>query len=47
MDLSKMFTFLRRYFKESVANAIVFLASEQFSFLCGETIRVNGGKVMT
>ena len=31
---------------QDVANAIVFLASEQSDFLCGETIRVNGGQVM-
>jgi len=31
---------------EDVANAIVFLASDQSSFLCGEIIRVNGGQVM-
>ena len=31
---------------EDVANAIVFLALEQSDFLCGETIRVNGGQVM-
>ena len=31
---------------EDVANAVVFLASEQSDFLCGETIRVNGGQVM-
>lgn len=29
-----------------VAKAVVFLASEQSDFLCGETIRVNGGQVM-
>lgn len=31
---------------EDVANSIVFLASERADFLCGETIRVNGGVVM-
>jgi len=31
---------------EDVAKAVVFLASEQSDFLCGETIRVNGGQVM-
>lgn len=31
---------------EDVARVIVFLASEQSDFLCGETIRVNGGQVM-
>jgi len=29
-----------------VAKAIVFLASEKSDFLCGEIIRVNGGKVI-
>ena len=29
-----------------VANAILFLASHQSDFLCGETIRINGGQVM-
>lgn len=31
---------------EDVAKAIVFLASDQSDYLCGETIRVNGGQVM-
>jgi len=31
---------------EDVAKTVVFLASEQSDFLCGETIRVNGGQVM-
>ncbi len=31
---------------KDVANAVVFLALEQSDFLCGETIRVNGGQVM-
>ena len=31
---------------EDIANVIVFLASEQSDFLCGETIRVNGGQLM-
>lgn len=31
---------------QDVAAAIVFLASEKSDFLCGETIRVNGGQVM-
>ena len=31
---------------QDVANAIVFLASAQSNYLCGETIRVNGGQVM-
>lgn len=31
---------------EDVAKAVVFLASEKSDFLCGETIRVNGGQVM-
>ena len=31
---------------EDIAKAVVFLASEQSDFLCGETIRVNGGQVM-
>jgi 3-oxoacyl-[acyl-carrier protein] reductase len=31
---------------EDVAKAIVFLASEQSDFLCGETVRINGGQVM-
>ncbi|MCX6222365.1 MAG: SDR family oxidoreductase [Bacteroidia bacterium] len=31
---------------EDIAKAITFLASEQSDFLCGETIRVNGGQVM-
>ena len=31
---------------EDVANAVVFLASEKSNFLCGETIRVNGGQTM-
>ena len=31
---------------EDVANAVAFLASEQSDFLCGETIRVNGGQIM-
>lgn len=31
---------------QDVANAVAFLASEQSDFLCGETIRVNGGQVM-
>jgi 3-oxoacyl-[acyl-carrier protein] reductase len=31
---------------KDVAQAIVFLASEQSDFLCGETIRINGGQVM-
>lgn len=31
---------------EDIASAIVFLASEQSDFLCGETIRVNGGQLM-
>ena len=31
---------------EDIANAIVFLASEKSDFLCGETIRVNGGQLM-
>jgi len=29
-----------------IANAVVFLASEMSDFLCGETIRINGGKIM-
>jgi 3-oxoacyl-[acyl-carrier protein] reductase len=28
-----------------IANAVVFLASKQSDFLCGETIRVNGGQI--
>lgn len=31
---------------DDVAKAVVFLASDQSDFLCGETIRVNGGQVM-
>jgi 3-oxoacyl-[acyl-carrier protein] reductase len=31
---------------EDVANAVVFLASEKSNYLCGETIRVNGGQTM-
>lgn len=31
---------------EDIANAIVFLASDQSDYLCGETLRVNGGQVM-
>lgn len=31
---------------EDIAKAIVFLASNQSDFLCGETIRINGGQVM-
>ena len=31
---------------EDVAKAVVFLSSDQSDFLCGETIRVNGGQVM-
>jgi 3-oxoacyl-[acyl-carrier protein] reductase len=31
---------------EDVAKAIVFLASDQSDYLCGETIRVNGGQAM-
>jgi 3-oxoacyl-[acyl-carrier protein] reductase len=31
---------------EDIAKAIVFLASDQSDYLCGETIRVNGGQVM-
>jgi 3-oxoacyl-[acyl-carrier protein] reductase len=31
---------------EDIAKAIVFLASNQSDFLCGETMRINGGQVM-
>jgi 3-oxoacyl-[acyl-carrier protein] reductase len=31
---------------DDVAKVIVFLASDQSDYLCGETIRVNGGQVM-
>ena len=31
---------------EDVAKAVVFLSTDQSDFLCGETIRVNGGQVM-
>ena len=31
---------------EDIANTIVFLASSKSDFLCGETIRVNGGQLM-
>jgi len=31
---------------EDVADAVVYLASEKASFLCGETIRINGGKII-
>ena len=31
---------------EDIAKAIVFLASDQSDYLCGETIRVNGGQFM-
>ena len=31
---------------DDIAKAIVFLASDKSDFLCGETIRVNGGQVM-
>ncbi len=38
---------LRRLAKSSdVANAIGFLVSDDSGYLTGETIRVNGGKVM-
>jgi 3-oxoacyl-[acyl-carrier protein] reductase len=38
---------LRRLaFPDEIANAISFLASENSDYLCGETIRVNGGQVM-
>jgi len=29
-----------------IANAVIFLASEQSDFMCGETLRINGGQVM-
>lgn len=31
---------------EDVANAVVYLASNKASFLCGETIRINGGQII-
>ena len=31
---------------EDIANAVVFLASEQSSYLTGQTLNVNGGMVM-
>lgn len=31
---------------DDVANAVLFLASDQSDYLCGEIIRVNGGQVM-
>ena len=31
---------------KDVASVVAFLASEESDFLCGETIRVNGGQVM-
>ena len=31
---------------EDIARSVVFLASENSDFLCGETIRVNGGQIM-
>ena len=31
---------------DDVSSAVVFLASENSDFLCGETIRVNGGQIM-
>jgi len=31
---------------KDVANVVVFLASNESDFICGETIRVNGGQVM-
>jgi len=31
---------------DDIANSVVFLASENSDFLCGETIRVNGGQIM-
>ncbi len=38
---------LRRLaFPDEIANVISFLASENSDYLCGETIRVNGGQVM-
>ena len=29
-----------------IANVIIFLVSDSAGYLCGETIRVNGGQVM-
>jgi len=31
---------------EDIANAVVFLASEQSSYMTGQTLHVNGGMVM-
>jgi 3-oxoacyl-[acyl-carrier protein] reductase len=31
---------------DDIARTVVFLASENSDFLCGETIRVNGGQIM-
>jgi 3-oxoacyl-[acyl-carrier protein] reductase len=31
---------------DDIANAIVFLASDKSNFMCGETMRINGGQVM-
>ena len=31
---------------DDIASSVVFLASENSDFLCGETIRVNGGQIM-
>ena len=31
---------------QDVAGAVAYLASHQSDFLCGETIRVNGGQLM-
>jgi 3-oxoacyl-[acyl-carrier protein] reductase len=31
---------------DDIARSVVFLASENSDYLCGETIRVNGGQIM-
>jgi 3-oxoacyl-[acyl-carrier protein] reductase len=45
--LTMMQTPLRRLARpEDIAGAVAFLISEEFSFITGETIRINGGQLM-
>ncbi len=45
-DLAKLNVIQRLATPEDIANAVIFLASERSSFITGETINVNGGRLM-
>jgi len=45
-DLAKLNAIQRLATTQDIANAVLFLASDQSSFITGETINVNGGRYM-